>query len=189
MAGCGTGAGTKIQLSLACLRLHATIASRLRLHATGTGTTRTGPIQRYLCKSCDQTFSGRPGFKKRHAGPEAISRALREAAYGLSCVAVQAVMAQDGTTVHSSTIYRWTAHYSALMDEYSRRLQPRTGYKWHCDEIHSRFARRRGGFLPSWTAPAGSYCPMTCLLQNSTTDPPPCLQPQGILPEPPRGCW
>ena len=95
-----------------------------------------GPIQRYLCKSCDQTFSGRPGFKKRHAGPEAISRALREAAYGLSCVAVQAVMAQDGTTVHSSTIYRWTAHYSALMDEYSRRLQPRTGYKWHCDEIH-----------------------------------------------------
>ena len=24
---------------------------------------------------------------------------------------------------------------------------------------------------------------MTCLRQNSTTDPPPCLQPQGILPE------
>ncbi len=95
-----------------------------------------GPMQRYRCQSCGRTFSGRPGFKKRHVGPEVISKVLREAAYGLSCTAVQAVIAQDGTTVHSSTIYRWIVHYSALMDGYSRQLRPRTSYKWHCDEIH-----------------------------------------------------
>ena len=37
-----------------------------------------------------------------------------------------------------STIYRWAAHYSAMMEGYARGIGPRTGHKWHCDEIYFR---------------------------------------------------
>ena len=95
-------------------------------------------VQRHLCRSCGYSFSGTPGFLGRHAGPETVARALREVAYGLSPASVQRILAEEGARVHHSTIYRWAAGYSSLMEGYVKTLRPLTGFKWHCDETHFR---------------------------------------------------
>ena len=73
-------------------------------------------------------------------------RVLREVVRGLSCASAQGMLADEGTVVHESTIYRWAAHYSVMMEGYARRIGPRTGHKWHCDEIYFR-VRGRTGYL------------------------------------------
>ena len=101
-----------------------------------------------------------PGFKGRHTDPKTIVRILKEVAHGLSCAAAQNILADEGTVVHVSTIYRWTAHYSSMMERYAKGIRPRTGHRWHCDEIHYRMfgnARylfavmdNRSRFILSW---------------------------------------
>ena len=95
-------------------------------------------MQWYLCRSCGRSFSGIPGFKGRHTDPKTIVRILKEIVHGLSCAAAQNILAEEGTVVHASTVYRWTTHYSAMMERYAKEIRPRTGHKWHCDEIHYR---------------------------------------------------
>ena len=56
-------------------------------------------------------------------------RVLREVVRGLSCASAQGMLADEGTAVHESTIYRWAAHYSAMMEGYARGIGPRTGHK------------------------------------------------------------
>ena len=99
---------------------------------------KRGWIQRYLCRSCGRSFSGMPGFKGRHTDPKTIVRVLKAVVRGLSCASAQSILADEGTVVHESTVYRWAAHYSAMMEGYARGIGPRTGHKWHCDEIYFR---------------------------------------------------
>ena len=63
-------------------------------------------LARYLCRNCGRSFSGIPGFKGRHTDPKTIVRVLREVVRGLSCASAQGMLADEGTAVHESTIYR-----------------------------------------------------------------------------------
>ena len=118
----------------------------LKFVRNGHRRTLRGWIQRYLCRNCGRSFSGIPGFKGRHTDPKTIVRVLREVVRGLSCASAQGMLADGGTAVHESTIYRWVAHYSAMMESYARGIGPRTGHKWHCDEIYFRI-RGKAGYL------------------------------------------
>ena len=101
----------------------------LKFVRNGHRRTLRGWIQRYLCRNCGRSFSGIPGFKGRHTDPKTIVRVLREAVRGLSCASAQGMLADEGTAVHESTIYRRAAHYSAMMEGYARGIGPRTGHK------------------------------------------------------------
>ena len=118
----------------------------LKFVRNGHRRTLRGWIQRYLCRNCGRSFSGILGFKGRHTDPKTIVRVLREVVRGLSCASAQGMLADEGTAVHESTIYRWAAHYSVMMEGYARGIGPRTGHKWHCDEIYFRI-RGKAGYL------------------------------------------
>lgn len=101
------------------------------------GKTKLGK-QRYLCKNteCGVTFSGMPGFKRRHFEPAVIARAIRLSVRGLSLRDVARTLHEEyNIKVHYSTILRWLEVYSTLMDKFARFIRPRIGHRWHCDEI------------------------------------------------------
>ena len=99
------------------------------------GTYGTKKKQRCRCKDCGRTFSGMPGFKGRHFKPAVITRALHEAASGLSAYRISRILKASRTDVDPATIHRWTVAYSCMMDEFSMRIRPMVGHRWHCDEI------------------------------------------------------
>ena len=118
----------------------------LKFVRNGHRRTKRGRVQRYLCRNRGRSFSGMFGFKGRHTDPKTIVRILKEVVPGLSCAAAQNILADEGTVVHASIVYRRTAHYSAIMERYARGIHPRTGHGWHCDEIYFKI-RRDAGYL------------------------------------------
>lgn len=91
--------------------------------------------QRYMCRDCGRTFSGMPGFKGRHFEPAVITRALHEAASGLSAYRTSRILRASGIGVDPATIHRWTVAYSRMVDGFAKSMRPRVGHRWHCDEI------------------------------------------------------
>ena len=162
-----------------------------------------GPLQ-YLCKSCDQTSPD--GRASRSAMP---ARRRYPGRSGRSVSVLRCGAGSDGTGRNDGAcqadIQVDCALFAALWMNIQGGCSRARATSGTATRYISRFARRRGGFLPSWTAPAGSYCPMTCLLQNSTADPPPVCsrkescrnrpvgagnrRPAGVSVQPIRAFW
>lgn len=100
--------------------------------------TKTGPKQRHKCKRCGRTFSGEPGFKGKQHRPHEITRALRLVVSGMSLREAAFEMGTAKVEVDPSTIHRWMVEYSTLLNRFSKTLRPRTGHRWHCDEVFFR---------------------------------------------------
>ena len=97
-----------------------------------------GKVQKYRCKDCGKYCSGLPGMKRRHASADTISDALSMISKGMSLARTAEEISRRGPQFHRSTIYRWAAAYGPLMEGYTKKICPWTGYRWHCDEVYCK---------------------------------------------------
>ena len=96
---------------------------------------KKGLVQRYLCRSCNKTFSGIAGFVGRHYDEATITDALFHVAMKLSTDEARKSLGFHGVAIHETTIQRWVDCYSEIMRKYAGTLCVDAGHQWHVDEI------------------------------------------------------
>ena len=96
---------------------------------------KKGLVQRYLCRSCNKTFSGIVGFVGRHYDAATITKALFQVAACASPDQMRKNLKFEGISVHETTIHRWVECYSEMMRKYAGTLRVDAGHQWHVDEI------------------------------------------------------
>ena len=101
--------------------------------------TKTGEIQRYSCKSCGKRFVRNLGFERMKATPQIVTSALQLYFTGESLRNVQKFLRLQGVEVDHTTVYRWIAKYTALMEKYLDKITPRLSNTWRADEIYVKF--------------------------------------------------
>lgn len=96
---------------------------------------KSGPVRRFLCRTCGVYFSGKEGFHKRRSDPDVIARALDLYFRGVSLRQVAAHLGQTyNLTLSATTVYRWIVHYSALAAKWMDAQGAKVGETWHVDE-------------------------------------------------------
>ena len=104
---------------------------------------RKRPVQRYLCKSCGQTFSGIDGFVGRHFDADVIIKALSMVAKKMSPDEARDQLKLDDIKIDASTIHRWADCYSGMMYKYAAALRVDAGHQWHVDEIFFKVLKKK----------------------------------------------
>ena len=99
-------------------------------------------VQRYLCKSCNKTFSGIDGFVGRHFGADIIIRVLSMVATKMSPDEARRQLNLEGIKIDASTIHRWTDCYSNIMCRYAATLRIDAGFQWHLDELFFKILKK-----------------------------------------------
>ena len=96
---------------------------------------KSGKKQRYKCKECRHRFRDNLGFEGRHTAAVFITLALMLNGMELSPVRIQLALKHLNVDVHVDTISRWLAHYVALVEKYTKPIQPpNLGNKLGADE-------------------------------------------------------
>ena len=101
---------------------------------------KNGDIQRYICESCDRTFSFNIGFEKMKNNPKAITTAMQLYFSGESLRNTQKSLKFLGTEVSHQTIHNWIEKYTNLMKNYVDNLTPDVGDTWRADEVWVKFS-------------------------------------------------
>lgn len=110
---------------------------------------RSAPVQRYYCKKCRESFSGRTGFKGMKKGATAIILALDLYYRGLSLRKISDHLAAIyGIKVTHGTVYSWIKKYVTLIKKYVSKFQGQVSERWHADETVVKVS---GGNLTLWT--------------------------------------
>jgi predicted Zn finger-like uncharacterized protein len=105
--------------------------------------------QRYRCRRCQRTFTGRTGtpFAGYRWPRETVVLAVRwYCRYRLSAANVRDLLAEGGIDVSDRTILNWVHTFSSLLAEAARRNSRPVGRNWYCDETYVR-VRGRWAYL------------------------------------------
>jgi putative transposase len=94
-----------------------------------------GDIQRYLCASCQRTFSVNLGFERMKHNPQAITTAMQLYFSGESLRNVSRSLRLIGAQVSHQTIYNWINKYTTLMEKYLDKITPQVSDTWRADEL------------------------------------------------------
>ncbi len=97
---------------------------------------KSGNIQRFVCATCNKTFSINIGFERMKSNPQAITSALQLYFTGESLRNVQKYLLLQGVNVSHKTIYFWIKKYTKIMQEYLNKITPQVGDTWRADEVY-----------------------------------------------------
>src|SRR5262245_48345658 len=107
---------------------------------TRDGTTQLGG-QRFRCSRCGRRFTRRSSsaLSRRAFPDDVIALAVRwYVRYRLTYAEVSEWLAERGTLVDQSTIYRWVRRFLPLFGEAGRRYRQPVGPDWRVDETYAR---------------------------------------------------
>ena len=91
-------------------------------------------VQRYWCKSCEQSFVWEGGMERMRYPKWVILRALNDFCKGHSCREIADTLEQDGIEVHHTAIYRWIKKYALLIWLFLSVQPICTGQRYSADE-------------------------------------------------------
>ncbi len=94
-----------------------------------------GDIQVYYCKECERRFVLNAGFEGMKSTPQDITSAMQLYFSGLSFRNVTKALKLRGVKVSHVAVYKWINKYTALMEQYIEKIQPRVSDTWRADEI------------------------------------------------------
>jgi transposase-like protein len=94
-----------------------------------------GDIQRFLCVTCNRTFSVNIGFEKMKHSPQAVTTAMQMYFSGESLRNTAKTLRLLGVQVCHRTVYNWIQKYTALMKQYADRITPNVSDTWRADEL------------------------------------------------------
>lgn len=101
---------------------------------------RKGLIQVYKCKSCSRRFTPQDGFRRMKYSKKIICSCLDMYAKGMSLRAVRHhIKMFHGIEVSHVAILYWVRHYGKMINDFSRKLKPKTSSKWYADETQMKF--------------------------------------------------
>jgi len=113
-----------------CLFCHSSYLKKF-----GVRHNKSGNIQRFICGSCNRTFSINLGFEKMKHNPQAVTSAIQLYFSGESLRNTQKSIRLLGVQVSHQTIYNWIEKYVHLMQKYVEKLKPNVGDIWRADEL------------------------------------------------------
>jgi transposase-like protein/predicted nucleic acid-binding Zn finger protein len=114
----------------ACLFCHGTDLKKFGLRHD-----KYGDIQRFLCPTCNRTFSVNLGFERMKHSPQAITTAMQMYFSGESLRNTARTLKLLGVRVSHQTVYNWIEKYTTLMDKYLDRITPNVSDTWRADEL------------------------------------------------------
>jgi IS6 family transposase len=106
---------------------------------------RTAGCQRFRCRACRRTFTGRTGTPVAgHRRPlEVITTAVRwYCRYRLSAADVRDLLAERHLDVSARTVLAWIHTFGPLLAAEGRRHAQPVGTRWWCDETYVRVGGR-----------------------------------------------
>jgi transposase-like protein len=96
---------------------------------------KSGHIQRFLCASCERTFSVNLGFERMKHNPQAITTAMQLYFSGESLRNTAKSLRLLGVQVTHRTILNWIRKYVTLMQKYLNKITPQVSDTWRADEM------------------------------------------------------
>ena len=94
-----------------------------------------GDIQRFLCASCQRTFSVNLGFERMKHNAQAITTAMQLYFSGESLRNTARSLKLIGVQVSHKTVFCWIKKYTALMEKYLDKITPQVSDTWRADEL------------------------------------------------------
>ncbi len=94
-----------------------------------------GDIQRFLCASCQRTFSVNLGFERMKNSPQGITTAMQLYFSGESLRNTARSLRLLGVQVSHKTVFMWIKKYTALMEKYLEQITPQVSDTWRADEL------------------------------------------------------
>jgi transposase-like protein len=94
-----------------------------------------GDIQRFLCASCQRTFSVNLGFERMKHSPQGITTAMQLYFSGESLRNTARSLRLIGVQVSYRTVLNWINKYTALMEKYLDKITPQVSDTWRADEL------------------------------------------------------
>jgi putative transposase len=92
--------------------------------------------QNYMCKSCGRKFVLNKGFEGMWYDPRIVATTLDLYFKGISHRKISDHLKQFyALEVNHSTVFRWVAKYTAIIEAYVETLEPDVGNIWHGDEM------------------------------------------------------
>jgi transposase-like protein/predicted nucleic acid-binding Zn finger protein len=121
----------------ACLFCH----SDKNLKKFGVRHNKYGDIQRFLCATCNRTFSVNLGFERMKHNPQGITMAMQLYFSGESLRNTARSLQLIGVEVSYRTVLNWINKYTSLMEKYLDKITPNVSDTWRADEL---FLKVRG---------------------------------------------
>ena len=115
----------------ACIFCH----SSENLKKFGLRHNKYGDIQRFLCASCQRTFSVNLGFERMKHSPQGITTAMQLYFSGESLRNTARSLRLIGVQVSYRTVLNWINKYTALMEKYLDKITPQVSDTWRADEL------------------------------------------------------
>ena len=115
----------------ACIYCH----SDKNLKRFGVRHNKCGEIQRFLCTSCNKTFSVNLGFERMKHSPQAVTTAMQMYFSGESLRNTAKTLRLLGVHVCHRTVFNWIQKYIALMEKYLDKITPNVSDTWRADEL------------------------------------------------------
>jgi transposase-like protein len=94
-----------------------------------------GDIQRFLCASCERTFSVNLGFERMKHSPQGITTAMQLYFSGESLRNTARSLRLLGVQVSHKTVFYWIKRYTSLMNRYLENITPQVSDTWRADEL------------------------------------------------------
>lgn len=104
---------------------------------------KSGPVQRYLCKTCGRRFVNRYGLEGLRFSPDIIVTAIDLYCRGLSLRQVaEHLRRARGIRVSHATVYNWIKRFARLIHEYTKHVRADVADRWCADETIVRINGR-----------------------------------------------
>ncbi len=111
----------------------------------GFSTNKRAKIQRYECLECNKYFTSNFGFGKTRVDQSTITGAMQMYFTGMSVRDIANHYEMMGIKINASSIYRWIAKYSKMVEKYLNEIVPRTQDRtWvRADEVWLKVAGQK----------------------------------------------
>ena len=134
-----------IMYNVASLEVRCPKCGSVDIIRKGVRDTRSGLIQKYMCKSCGAYFSDREGFNGLRHNPIAVIVSLDLYYKKVSLRDISHHLRQVyGIEVSHSTVHRWIARYIRLLRRVEEKLRPKLGDTWQMDDMIVKFRGEPG---------------------------------------------
>ena len=125
-----------IMYNVASLEVRCPKCGSVDIIRKGVRDTRSGLIQKYMCKSCGAYFSDREGFNGLRHNPIAVIVSLDLYYKKVSLRDISHHLRQVyGIEVSHSTVHRWITRYIKLLKEVEEKIRPKLGDTWQMDDM------------------------------------------------------
>jgi transposase-like protein len=112
------------------------------------GTIKSSGRNRYLCRSCNRTFVAGRDFRKFKGNGQIITACLDLYFKGVSLRKIKDHLKQFYSfEIDHSTIYRWVARFTKIINSNVNDLRPQTSSVWHADE---QMIKSKGRYIWTW---------------------------------------